>query len=167
MIYIIPLFVLIILVVGILKRVKIYDALSKGAQEGLVLVYNITAPLIVIFVLVSLMQSSGLSRWLAEVLSAPMSILGVPKEIIEFVLLRPLSGSGSLAMYENIVLKYGVDSHVAKCASIIMSSSETIFYVVTTYYSGVKKKKLSLVILISLIVSTLGVILSCLMARLT
>ncbi|MBO5924971.1 MAG: hypothetical protein IKD20_02805 [Clostridia bacterium] len=165
MIYIIPIFVLLILVVGLLSKVKTYDALVDGAKEGLMLVYNVAGPLIVIFVLITLMQSSGLSRWLAEVLSTPMSLLGVPREITEFVLLRPLSGSGSLALYENILLTYGTESHVSKCASVIMSSSETIFYVVTTYYSGVKKKNLTSVIIISLITSTLGVILSCVLAR--
>lgn len=165
MIYVIPIFVILILVVGVLSKVKIYDTLVDGAKEGLSLVYNVAGPLIVIFVLISLMQSSGVSRWLADILSTPMSLLGVPREITEFVLLRPLSGSGSLALYENILLTYGTDSHVGKCASVIMSSSETIFYVVTTYYSGVKKKNLTSVIIISLITSMLGVILSCVLAR--
>ena len=99
-------------------------------------------------------------------LGAPaFSYLGIPKELLELIILRPLSGSGSLALLESIYLTHGVDSYLSVSASIIMGSTETIFYVVGVYFSMEKDKKTGLAIPIALFSSFIGTLLACALAR--
>ena len=73
---------------------------------------------------------------------------------------------GSIAMLENIYNTYGVDSFIARCASVIVSASETVFYIATMYFSTTKVKKLRYAIPVALLSTYAGVLISCLMCRL-
>ena len=93
------------------------------------------------------------------------NIFKIPTELTEFLILRPFTGSGSMAMLSRIFSIYGPDSYIAKCACVIMSTSETTFYVVAVYLSTTKIKKLKYVIPVCLISAFLGATLSCLFCR--
>lgn len=79
------------------------------------------------FITVNALQASGLEKYLTEFFAPPFRLLGIPEEVVKLVLLRPFSGSGSLAILTDVYKNYGVDSYVGRCASVIMGSSETVF----------------------------------------
>ena len=114
---------------------------------------------------VELFKLSGLAAILSGFLSPVLQFVGMPSELAEFMILRPFTGSGSLAMLSEIIASYGVDNYITKCACVIMSCSETIFYVVAVYFSTVKIKKLRYTIPISLLASFVGSVFACFVCR--
>jgi len=165
MMYLVPIILLTTFLVATVKKIKIYDSFIAGIKESLGLVINLLPYLASIFMLIEIFRVSGLGGKLTNILSKPMSYLGIPKELIELLILRPLSGSGSLALVENIFNEYGVDSYVARCASVIMASNDTILYVIAVYFSTSKDKKSGAAIIISIIASLMGAILTCTLCR--
>ncbi len=163
--YIVPIFLLILCIYCFVKKINAYDYFVTGAKEGLNLCINTFPYLVAIFLGVELFKISGLSDILANFLSPFFEFLGMPSELTEFLVLRPFTGSGSLAMLSEIFTTYGVDSYVAKCACVIMSCSETTFYIVALYFSTVKLKKLRYTIPVALISTFLGTILACFICR--
>ncbi len=163
--YIIPIIILLIIVYGILKKVNCYTSFTKGAKKSFELVLDIFPFIIAIMVMVALFRASKLSYYLSYVLSPAFEFIGIPGELCELVLLKPFSGSGSLALLNDIYKMYGVDSYIARCASVIMGSSETVFYISTVYFSKTKVKRLGYAIPVSLFVTLLGAVFSCLICK--
>src|SRR5690554_2156186 len=162
---IIPFLLLITLLYALIKNIPVYDSFVEGAKEAITLVVKILPYIAVIMLAIELMQISGLSRILGKAVSPVFGFLGIPTELSELLILRPLSGSGSLSLLEKIYEDYGVDSYVARCASVIMGCSDTILYIVAVYFSTSKDKKSGLAIPISLAATFLGAILSCALCR--
>ncbi|MDD4315633.1 MAG: spore maturation protein, partial [Clostridia bacterium] len=143
---IVPVMLLITLLIAILKNIPVYDSFVEGAKEALTLVVSILPYLAAILLSIELMRSSGMSAMLGDAMAPLFRLLGIPKELCELLVLRPLSGSGSLSLLEKIYSDYGVDSYIARSASVIMGSSDTILYVVAVYFSTSKNKKSGLAI---------------------
>lgn len=163
---IVPLLVISLLVYGIKKKANPYDCFVKGAGQSIDLVVSIFPYLVAIFVAVELMKISGLTALFTVILSPIFLILGIPTELAELILIRPFSGSGSLAVLENLYVSYGADSYVSRCASVIIGCSDSIFYIATIYLSQTKVKKLGIAIPIALFATLVGVVVSCLLCRL-
>lgn len=164
--YLVPVILISVFILSAVKKVNFYDSMVEGIREALMLIIKLIPNLVAVFVAISLLQQSGISKMLANIVSPVFSYLGIPKELLELILLRPLSGSGSLAVLESVYERYGVDSFIAVSASIIMGSSETIFYVVGVYFSVEKDKKTGLAIPIALFSSFIGCIVACAISRL-
>ncbi len=162
---IIPLLFLFILVYGKFKRVNCYDSFVEGANKGLHLGLDIFAYVCAILISVALLRASGITSYLVELTSPIFSAVGMPSEIIELVFLKPFSGSGSVAILENIITEYGADSFISRCACVIAGSSETTFYVASIYFSKTSVKKLGYAIPVALVCSLLGAIVACLVCR--
>ena len=160
--YIIPVLIIIMLIYGAIKRVRIYDCFTEGAKESAKLVFNIFPYIMAIYIGVQLFKASGLSETIAAFLSPALSFVGIPPELTELIIIRPLSGSGSLAVLEDIYKTHGADSYISRCASVIIGSSETVFYIAAVYFSTTKVKKLRAAIPISLVATFIGAIMACL-----
>lgn len=163
--YIIPFLFLTILVYSAIKKVKPYDAFTEGAKSALPFAANIFPYLVSIFVLTELFEASGISDFLSDILSPVFGFLGIPKELSKLVMIKPFSGSGSLAMLSEIFSEYGADSYLARCACVIYGSSETVFYIAAVYFANVKNKKLLLPIIISLFASFCSCVFACFICR--
>jgi len=121
--------------------------------------------LVAIFVLVELFKLSGLSQVVASFLSPALQFLGIPSELVEFMVIRPFSGSGSMAILSELYATYGADSYVSRCASVIVSSTDTVFYIIAVYFSTTQIKKLKGTILLALLSCFIGSILACLICK--
>ncbi len=163
--YIIPCFLFILFVYCYIKKINAYNHFVCGAKESIDLCINTFPYLVAIFMAVELFKLSGLAAILSGFLSPALQFVGMPSELAEFMILRPFTGSGSLAMLSEIIASYGVDNYITKCACVIMSCSETIFYVVAVYFSTVKIKKLRYTIPISLLASFVGSVFACFVCR--
>ncbi len=163
--FIIPVMLLFLLFYSWKKKVNAYSAFTNGAKSAIDLCIDIFPFLVSIFVAVELFKESGLAENFASLLAPVFSAVGIPTELSELVLLRPFSGSASVALCEDIFKTYGTDSYIARCASVIMGSSETVFYVATVYFSQTKTKKLLYAIPVALLCTAVGAIFSCLICK--
>lgn len=164
-IYIIPVFIIFLLIYSLIKKINAYDSFVEGAKQAVDLCINTFPYLVAIFSIVELLQASGLSEVISSIASPVFNVLGIPSELTEFLIIRPFTGSGSIGMLSNIFSLYGADSYVSKCACVIMSCSETTFYVVAVYFSTTKIKKLRYVIPVCLLSALIGSVLACSICR--
>lgn len=164
-VYILPIIFLLLFAYCTIKRINTYDHFVKGAKGAIKLVVDIFPFIASILIAVALLRVSGITDFLANLLSPIFRALGIPPELVELVLLRPFTGSGSFGILQNIFATYGADSYISRCACVIMGCSETIFYVATVYISQTKVKKLLYAIPIALICSLVGTIFACLICR--
>ena len=164
-IYILPIIFIFIFIYSAFKKVNCYDTFVKGAKGAIPLVVSIFPYIASIMIAVTLLRVSGITYYLGMALSPIFSFFGIPGELCELVLLRPFTGSGSLALLNDIFATYGVDSYIARCASVIIGCSETIFYVTTVYLSKTKVKKLLYAIPVALVATFIGTIAACLLCK--
>lgn len=163
--YILPVILIFLLCYCIVKKVKVYDCFLDGARDGLDLVKSIFPYIAAIFVCIEMFKASGLSEIVAGWLSTPLSWLGIPSEIAELIMLVPLSGNGTIALLENIITEYGVDSYPARCAAVVSGATETIFYISAVYFSACKARKLRYAIPVALFSTFAGTIIACALCR--
>ena len=88
-----------------------------------------------------------------------------PPQLTQLVVIRPLSGNGSIAVLQTLMDEYGADSYIVRCGSVIVGASETTFYVATIYFSTVKEKKLRYAVPVCLIASLAGAVAACALCR--
>ena len=159
--YVLPLLITLIILYAFIKKVKVYDCFVEGAKNGVNTVFSILPYLIVVFIMTELFTVSGLSNKFINFISPALKICGIPKEITPLVILKPFSGSGSLALLTEIFETYGADSYIARCACAVFGSSETTFYISAVYFSKSKEKRLTRPILISLASTLFSTIIAC------
>lgn len=163
--YIIPFFIIFVLLFSIVKKINAYDCFVSGARQAVDLCINTFPYLVAIFAIVELLSISGLSAIISNLSSPIFNFFGIPSELTEFLILRPFTGSGSIGMLSNLFSLYGADSYISKCACIIMSCSETTFYVIAVYFSTTKINKLKYTIPVCLLSSFISSILACFICR--
>ena len=146
---------------AISKNVKVYEAFTTGAKGAIPLVTTIFPYIATVLILSELFSASGLESKLLTALSPVFDGLGVPKEIAPLLLIKPLSGNGSLAVLSDILNTYGVDSYLSRCACVVYGSSETTLYLGAVYFSGLKRKRLTSALVIALISFFLSTIFGC------
>lgn len=163
--YIIPCLIVLLFIYACIKKTSPYNDFIDGAKESFTLIKGIFPYIIAIFFMIELFRISGLSKIFSSFLSPVFTIFGIPKELTELIIIKPFSGSGSLAILNEVYLTYGTDSYVGRCASVIMGSSETIFYISAVYFAKIKGKGLIKGILISLVATFISTIIGCLLCR--
>lgn len=136
-----PLLLLFTLAAGLWKHLPVYDLFVEGAKEGMKTAVQVLPNLAAMLCAISLMKASGLMDALCNLCAPAFALLGLPAEVAPLALIRPLSGSGALAMLETLLQQYGPDSRAGLIACTLMGSSETIFYVMCVYMSAARDKR--------------------------
>lgn len=139
---IIPIIVVIIITYGMIKGRKVYEWFIEGAKEGLKVCLNIFPYLLAMIIAVNIFREAKLLDLLNSMIGPLGSLIGLPKEIIPLVLVKPLSGSGAIGILTDILKNYGADSYIGLIASVIMGTTETIFYTITVYFGAIQIKKI-------------------------
>lgn len=153
----IPLLILWLLCAATLKRLSLYDLFVNGAKQGLQVTLQVLPNLAAMLCAISLMEYSGLTAALCQLCAPLFTALGLPGEIAPLVMLRPLSGSASLGMVENLMNAYGADSRIGLIACTVMGSSETIFYTICVYMSAGDDRRTGYAVPCSLIGAFCGI----------
>ena len=140
---VVPLILCAVGVYGMSKRVDVYGVLTKGAEEGLTVLLRILPSLVGLLTAVYMFRASGAMDFLGRLLAPLLAVLGIPPETAPLLLIRPISGSGALAVGSELMENYGVDSYVGRVAAVMLGSSETTFYTVALYYgsAGITKTR--------------------------
>ena len=136
---------------GVWKGTDVYGAFLQGGKQGAASAVGILPALCAMTLLLAMMNASGLNILLTRLMAPVMQLLNLPEETAPILLLRPLSGSGSLAALRQIFAQYGVDSRAGRIASVLMSASETVFYTMTVYLGATGIRKLPWVLPVSLV----------------
>ena len=165
MAFIIPAIFIIVLGCAAIKKVNVYSCFTSGIESALKFVLSLLPCLAAVFMMCALFEESGLSELMIKLTSPAFSFFGVPEELTKLILIKPLSGSGSLAYLTEIITTYGADSYVARCACVCYGSSETVFYVSAVYFAGSGKKKPVLPVVIALVSNLAAIVLGCLFCR--
>lgn len=160
-----PVIMVVIIGVGILEKNKVYDTFIEGAIEGAKTVIKLFPTLLGIFVAVGALRSSGILELIINIIRPIITVLKIPVEIMPLAMLRPISGSASMAVATDIMAKYGVDSLIGTIASVIMGSTETTFYTVAIYTSVVGIKKIRFVLVAALLADFVGMLVSVLVCN--
>lgn len=156
----IPAIILIIIFYSVLEKNKVYDIFIDGAKEGTKIVYNIFPTLIGLFVAVGALRNSGIIDLIINLISPIIEKINIPREIMPLAILRPISGSASMAIATDIMNNYGVDSTVGKIASVIMGSTETTLYTIAIYTSCIKIKNTRGILFAALAGDIIGILVS-------
>jgi len=165
MVYIIPAVFIAVFGFAVYKKVKIYDEFSKGVGEAVQFTLSLIPCLAAIFMMCEVFEQSGLSDALTKLLSPVFGFLGIPPELTKLILIKPFSGSGSIAYLNEIIAAHGADSYITRCACVCFGSSETVFYISAVYFAKTKSKRLILPIAAVLIGTFLSTIVACLICR--
>ncbi len=162
---IIPLIFLSSFAFALCRKVRVYDSYTTGIKTAPPLILSLFPYIAAVTMLSMLLDVSGLGAKIAELLSPLFSFTGIPQEIAPLVLIKPLSGSGSIAVLSDILERYGVDSYVSRCACVVYGSSETVFYIGAVYFAGIKRKKFNAALVISLVSFLASVVFACFLCR--
>ncbi len=134
--FFVPLLVVIALLSAIIKRKNAYTSFINGSKEGLNLFKEVFPSVIAMFLAVSLLKSSGLLEDLSSFLANYFIKIDILQDIIPMLIFRPISGSASIAVLQNICVA-GPDSLSCRMASTIQGSTDTTLYVLALYFSSV------------------------------
>ncbi len=161
-----PIVILSVLLYGIYKKVDLFEVFVQGAYENLKIAVNILPALLLLMTAVGMLSASGALEAFSQLISPLLDKIGFPSQVAPLALMRPVSGSGSLAVLDNILSVYGADSFSGRVASVLMGSTETTFYTIAVYYSAVRLKAEFPVFISSLTADFAGFVFSALIVRL-
>lgn len=133
---VLPLVLVFLLIAASFRKVRVYDSFAKGAGGTLPLVGKLFPYIAAVLILANLFEASGLSSALSKALEPLFSRLGVPAPVVPLVLVKPFSGSGSLALVGQLCSQYGADSYIGRCACAVYATGETVFYLSALYFAG-------------------------------
>jgi spore maturation protein B len=139
----IPFILLLFVVWGAIKRVKIYEVFVEGAKEGFNTALRIIPYLVAMLVGIGIFRASGAMDILVALVAPATRLIGMPPETLPMAIMRPLSGSASLGIMTELMKTFGPDSKIGILASTMYGSSETTFYVLAVYFGvvGVKNTR--------------------------
>ncbi len=139
--YIIPFVIVLIILYGVWKKIPVFDSFVSGAKQGVQTAFSLLPTLIGITACIGMFKASGGLDALVRCLTPVVSWLHLPAEVLPLALIRPISGSGALVIFEDLLKDFHPDSYIGKVASVLQGSSETTFYTLTVYYAASSVKK--------------------------
>lgn len=165
--WVLPLMVVSIVLFGLYKKVRVFDCFMEGAKKGLKTVYDLLPTITGLVVAVTMLKQSGGMELIAKAFSPVAALLGVPEDTVPMALLSPISGGGSLSLFESVLKSDGPDSFLGQVASVLMGSTDTTLYAVTVYYAAVGIKNTRHTLYAGLAADFASFVLSPLFVRLT
>ncbi|HPE16773.1 MAG TPA: nucleoside recognition domain-containing protein [Oscillospiraceae bacterium] len=126
---------------GLHKRVDVYGALVRGAEDGIATVIKILPALVGLLTAIYMLRASGALELATGALAPLLERIGIPAETAPLMLVRPMSGSGALAVGVELMKRYGPDSEIGRTAAVMLGASETTFYTIAVYFGGLGIRK--------------------------
>lgn len=164
--YIIPLLVLVIILYAYFKKVDVYDEFIEGSKESFDMVLTMFPCMLAMIFGINIFLKSDILLFLFKIIKPFLSFVGVPFEIMPMAIMRPISGSSTLAILNNILKLYGPDSFIGRLACIIQGSTDTTLYVITLYFGSVGIKKIRYSLIVGLMADLIGIISSIIVVKL-
>ena len=157
---IIPIFVIFIIFFGVKKKVNVYDVFLEGAKEGLITTFNIFPAVIAMIFAINIFLDSNVLGFIIKLLTPMLGNITIPLEIIPMALLRPISGTASLAIMNDIFKSFGPDSFVGRLSSVLQGCTDTTVYVIALYFGTVKITKIKHSLWVGLFADLVGILMA-------
>lgn len=156
--YALPAILLLILTMGLFKKVPLYETFTEGAKDGFKVAVNIIPYLVAIIVAISMFRASGIIEMIGTALKPILTQFNIPADTIPIMLVRSLSGSAALGIFSDIANNLGPDDYATKLSAVMVGSSETTFYVLAVYFGAVGISKLRYALIIGLLADFIGIV---------
>lgn len=156
--YALPAILLLILTMGLCKKVPLYETFTDGAKDGFKVAVNIIPYLVAIIVAISMFRASGIIEMAGNILQPVLVHFNIPTDTIPIMLVRSLSGSAALGVFSDIANNLGPDDYATKLAAVMVGSSETTFYVLAVYFGAVGISKLRYALIVGLLADFIGIV---------
>ena len=152
------------------SRGGLHESASRRANRG-DLVFRVVSSgagilLLAIMAAIAVFRASGALDAVQHLISPVTSLVGIPVEVVPIALLKPLSGSGALAIMADTMKTYGPDSLVGYMVSVMNGSTETTFYVLAVYFGSVQVRAVRHTLAACLVADTVGLISAVYLTRL-
>src|SRR5207244_12038191 len=147
------------------RGVKVYEEFVEGAKEGCGVILRISPFLVTMLVAIGMFKGAGGIELLSRALSPILSPLNFPPDLLPLALMRPLSGSATLALSTDIGHRLGPDNIGSSTAATIYRRPETTFYVAAVYFGAVGIKQTRHAIPAGLLADLTGVVASGIVCR--
>ncbi len=157
---IIPLVVCLIFGYALYKKVDIFSAFTIGAKQAVQTTFDIFPSLIFLVVCIGMLKSSGALDFVCYLISPLVRLFNIPPEVVPLSIIRPISGSGALAIFEQTLKDYGADSTIGRIASVMQGSTETTFYTIAVYFGACKIKNIRHTLWCALLADLIGFVMS-------
>lgn len=157
---IIPLLVLVIVIHGLYKKVDIYDVFVDGSKESFDMILSLFPCLLGMIFGINIFIKSGLLEYCFQFLTPLLEMIKMPIEVVTMAIMRPISGSSTLAILNNIFEASGPDSFTGRLASVIQGSTDTTLYILTLYFGSIGIKKTRYALKAGLFADLIGIIAS-------
>ncbi len=159
-IWLIPLFIVFVLAYGTYKKVPTYETFVDGGKEGLKIAIQLIPFLVGMLVAISVFRASGAMDAITQFIEPLLFIFGVPADIVPLALMRPISGTGALAITADLIKTHGPDSFIGRLASTMQGSTDTTLYILTVYFGAVGIKKMGDALKVGLLADVVGIVAS-------
>ncbi len=148
-------------ILGLVKRINVYEAFIEGAKEGFSVAIRIIPYLVAILVAIGVFRASGALDFLVSGIGRMFGAMGLDTSWVPGLptaIMKPLSGSGARGMMLDAMKTYGADSFVGRLVSIFQGASDTTFYILALYFGSVGVKKTRHAVACGLIADFSGII---------
>lgn len=139
--WLVPFFLVLVLLLALVKRVKAYEIFIEGAERGFTTAIKVIPYLVAMLVAINVFRASGALDFIGHLLMPLLGLLSIPPDLLALAIMRPLSGSGALAISGDIMKTYGPDSLAGRMAAVMQGSTETTFYILSLYFGSVGIRK--------------------------
>lgn len=158
--WLIPGFILLVLVTSTLKKLPTYELFVEGGKEGVQMAFSLLPFLVGMLVSIAILRASGAMEAFFNLISPFLEQIGVPPEILPLALVRPISGTLALGMTSDIIQTFGPDSFIGRLASTMQGSTDTTLYILTVYFGAVGIKRMRYALKVGLLADLVGIIAS-------
>ncbi len=149
------------LLLGLYRRINLYDTFIEGAKDGFQIAVKIIPYLVAILVAIGVFRASGALDYLVQGIAWTISSVGFNSDFAEALpvaIMKPLSGGAARGMMIETIKTNGADSFVGQMASVFRGATETTFYIVAVYFGSVNIKKIRYAISVGLIADLVGIL---------
>jgi len=162
----VPLAIVLVFSIAAVRRKDLFSIFLSGAKEGLATTAHVLPALVLLMTVIGMARASGLLGLLTDAVAPLAERLGFPAEVLPLALLRPLSGSGALAFFEELLGEVGTESYGGRVAAVLMGGTETTFYTAAVYFGAAEVRKGNGAIPAALVADFAGTVMSALAVRL-
>ncbi|SES81486.1 spore maturation protein B [Oceanobacillus limi] len=158
--WIIPCFILLVLLVATWRKIPAYELFVEGGKEGVKMAFSLLPFLVGMIVSISILRSSGALEAFINLISPLLTLIGIPPDIVPLALVRPISGNAALGMTTELIETHGPDSFIGRLASTMQGSTDTTLYILTVYFGAIGIRKMGYALKVGLLADIVGIIAS-------
>ncbi len=124
-----------------LRGLPVYEEFVEGAKDGFGVAVQIIPYFVAMLVAIGCLRGAGAIEMFTQWLTPVLALVNFPPELAPMALIRPLSGSGSMAALSDLVRTLGPDHLITRMAATLFGSTESTFYVIAVYFGSVAVKR--------------------------